>query len=76
MKPLDFLADVLPLPGNGLYCVTELSSRKKEHFFVESLPEIRPKVKTWLSESREIYFSLATFKDDQSRKAQTGKINH
>jgi hypothetical protein len=69
MKPLDFLADVLPSPGNGLYCVTELSSRKKEHFFVESLPEIRPKVKTWLSESRDIYFSLATFKDDQSRKA-------
>ena len=61
MKPLEFLADVLPSPGHGLYCVAELSTRKKEHYFINSLEEIKPHVKRWLEKQRNIFFALATF---------------
>ena len=61
MKPLEFLAEVLPSPGHGVYCAAELSSAKKEHVFVEKLEEIRPTVKRWLTKQRDIYFALATF---------------
>lgn len=61
MKPLEFLADVLPSPGHGLYCVVELSTRQKEHQFVDSLEEIKPYVKHWLNKERNIFFALATF---------------
>lgn len=61
MKPLDFLAEVLPSPASGLYCVAELSSNRKEHVFVQNLEEIKPVVKRWLQSGRDIYFALATF---------------
>jgi len=61
MKPLEFLADVLPSPGHGLYCVCELSSRKKEHVFIDSIDEALPHVKQWVASHRDIYFALATF---------------
>ena len=71
MKPLEFLAEVLPPPGNGSYCVVELSSRKKEHAFVTSLSETRPYIRNWLEKSREIYFALATFDSpSEGRTAQ------
>ena len=61
MKPLEFLADVLPSPGHGLYCVCELSSRRKEHFFTEDVTEGRPHIKRWVLANRDVYFALATF---------------
>lgn len=61
MKPLEFLAEVLPSPGHGLYCTAELSTKKKEHVFAESLSEFKPVVKRWLTSDRNIYFALATF---------------
>lgn len=61
MKPLEFLADVLPSPGHGLYCVVELSTRRKEHQFINSLEEIKPHVKRWLSKQHNIFFALAAF---------------
>lgn len=61
MKPLEFLADVLPSPGHGLYCVVELSTRKKEHQFVNSIQEFKPHVKNWLGKERNIFFALSTF---------------
>lgn len=61
MKPLEFLAEVLPSPGSGLYCVAELSTRKKQHLFVNDLKEIRPEVKHWVERGYDIYFALATF---------------
>ena len=70
MKPLEFLAEVLPSSGHGVYCAAELSSAKKEHAFVEKLEEIRPTVKRWLTKQRDIYFALATFTDSEGgRKA-------
>lgn len=74
MKPLEFLAEVLPSPGHGYYCVAELSSAKKEHAFVSDLPDIRPKVKAWLGASRDIYFALSTFKENKSRKAENAQF--
>ena len=61
MKPLEFLADVLPSPGHGLYCVCELSSRKKEHVFVDAIDEALPHVARWVPSHRDIYFALSTF---------------
>ena len=42
MKPLEFLAEVLPSAGNGYYCLAELTTNKKEHVFAESLEELAP----------------------------------
>lgn len=64
MKPLEFLADVLPSPGHGVYCLAELSTKRREHQFVSSLEEFKPHVKEWLSKNKNIFFALSTF-DEQ-----------
>ena len=70
MKPLEFLAEVLPSPSHGLYCIAELSSSKKEHVFIDGIGEARPTIKRWLERGRDIYFALATYKDSSGgRKA-------
>lgn len=61
MKPLEFLAEVLPSPGHGLYCTAELSTKKKEHVFAETIDSFKPVVKRWLESDRNVYFALATF---------------
>ena len=70
MKPLEFLADVLPSPGHGVYCLAELSTRKKEHQFVSSLEEFKPHVKRWLTEKRNIFFTPCTY-DPEAIKGKT-----
>ena len=40
MTPLEFLAVVLPSPGSGYYCAAELSTRKKEHVYVQTIEEL------------------------------------
>lgn len=70
MKPLEFLAEVLPSPGHGYYCVAELNTKRKKHVFVEDLQEIKPTVREWLQKERDIYFALATFENPaEGRKA-------
>ena len=44
MEPLEFLAEVLPPPGNGKYCVVELT-KKKEHVYLERLEDAELKLK-------------------------------
>lgn len=66
MEPFDFLAEVLPPPGNGRYCVAELS-KKKEHFYADTLEETRSKVEEWNAKGYDIYFALATFGSDSTR---------
>ena len=73
MEPLEFLAAVLPSPGHGRYCAAELSSRKKQHVFVEDLEEIEPYVAQWSTQQRDIYFALATYGDGSSRTAQNAR---
>jgi hypothetical protein len=71
MKPLEFLADVLPSPGHGWYCAAELSSSKKEHVFVDGVDAVKPTIKRWLDRKRDIYFALATFKDNVGGRKAT-----
>ena len=68
MVPLRFLAQVLPPPGNGYYCAAELS-RKKEHVFGESIEDLQTKIDEWNERKYDVYFALATFKENRSREA-------
>ena len=53
MTPLDFLAAVLPSPGNGYYCAVELTTNKKQHVFGQSLEEIQPTLEKWAKKAIE-----------------------
>jgi hypothetical protein len=66
MTPLEFLAEVLPSPGNGYYCAAELTN-KKEHVFGETLEEIMPTVEKWAKKGYDTYFALATFGTNKDR---------
>jgi hypothetical protein len=70
MKPLEFLAAVLPSAGHGHYCVAKLGATRKEHRFSEDTSAFRPQIKKWLEHSGDVYFALATFEDpSKGRKA-------
>ena len=62
MTPLEFLAVVLPSPDNGLYCTAELTTKKKEHNFVEHLEELPASITKW-GDNKDIYFALSTFQN-------------
>jgi len=66
MAPLDFLAAVLPSPGNGYYCAVELTD-KKEHVFGTTLEEIMPTVEKWAQKGYDTYFALGTFGTSKDR---------
>ena len=66
MAPLDFLAAVLPSPGNGYYCAVELTNRK-QHVFGETLEEIMPTVEKWAKKGYDTYFALGTFGTNKDR---------
>lgn len=67
MTPLDFLAEVLPSPGNGYYCAVELTTYKKQHVFGQTLEEIRPTVEKWARDGLDTYFALGTFGTNANR---------
>ena len=73
MEPLEFLAAVLPSPGHGYYCTTELSSKKKQHAFVERIEETAPYTQAWLQDKRDIYFALATYEEKGKRTADNAE---
>lgn len=68
MYPLDFLAAVLPSAGD-YYCVTELSTRRKEHFYTKDINELPAKIHEWHQNELNVYFALATFREKNSREA-------
>jgi len=72
MTPLEFLAVVLPSPANGLYCAAELTTKKKEHNFVEHLEELPPAVAKW-GDNKDIYFALSTFENKGKRTAENAR---
>lgn len=74
MTPLEFLAVVLPSPDNGLYCAAELSTKKKEHLYVEKLEEIYPAVDQWVEAQQDVYFALATFQNSGKRTADNARF--
>lgn len=63
MNPLDFLAEVLPSPGHGAYCVAGFSKSRKEHFYTTTLSAGKPRIKEWLLKQRDVYFAMGTFKE-------------
>lgn len=70
MKPLEFLAAVLPSPGHGHYCVAAFTPQRKTHKFSEDLADVKRHVKQWLGQSKDIYFALSTFESPtEGRKA-------
>jgi hypothetical protein len=73
MEPFEFLAEVLPPSGNGRYCVAELS-KKKEHFYTDTLDEAKEKVEAWNSKGYDIYFALATFGEDSARTRANARM--
>ncbi len=73
MEPLDFLAAVLPPPGFGYYCAAELTSKKKQHVFVDNLQEIQGYADQWLTQSKDVYFALSTFEDSGKRTADNAE---
>jgi hypothetical protein len=68
MEPHEFPAEVLPPPGNGKYCVVELT-KKKEHFYVDTLEQALPKIDAWKQQGLDVYFALGTFGDLKRRIA-------
>jgi hypothetical protein len=66
MTPLEFLAEVLPSPGNGFYCAAELTN-KKSHVYGETLEEIMPTIEKWAKQGYDTYFALGTFGTDKDR---------
>ena len=73
MKPLEFLADVLPASGHGVYCLAELSTKKREHQFVSSLEEFKPHVKRWLAAHRNIFFTPCTYDEEAIKNKTKGR---
>jgi hypothetical protein len=74
MTPLEFLAAVLPVPGNGMYCVAELSSIKKEHQYEEILEDLQAPVEAWHAADKDVYFALSTFAVAGKRTADNARF--
>jgi hypothetical protein len=74
MTPLEFLAAVLPAPGNGVYCVAELSSIKKEHQYEETIQDLHAPVEAWHSSDKDVYFALSTFAEAGKRTADNARF--
>ena len=75
MKPLEFLAEVLPTAGNGYYCLAELTTTKKEHVFAETLEELEPVLERWNKKKHDIYFGLSTFGEAGKREADNAHMS-
>ena len=75
MEPLEFLAEVLPPPGNGRYCVVELS-KNKEHVYVDTLDQAQAKIDAWNKQGLDVYFALGTFGDlDRRNQCAHGSLH-
>lgn len=67
MEPLDFLAAVLP--STGVYCVAELTSKKKEHKYVQSLEDVATFANKFSGDGKDAFFALAAFREAGNRLA-------
>ena len=74
MTPLEFLAVVLPSPATGLYCAAELSTKKKEHLYVENLEDIYPSVTNWVDDRKNAFIALSTFENAGKRTAENARF--
>lgn len=67
MTPLQFLAEVLPSPGDGYYCI--FTAHRKQHAFAKSLKELEDTINKWDAAGHDTYFALAQFEEEGSREA-------
>jgi Domain of unknown function (DUF927) len=68
MTPLQFLAAVVP--SAGVYCVAELSSKKKQHVFSEDIDDLEGAVDSFNTKNYDTYFALASFVEPGKRTAE------
>jgi len=73
MKPLDFLAAILPF-AEDIYCVAEFDSRKKEHVFNASFEELAANATRFDAAELDTYFAMAAFKHSGDRTAENAKV--
>ena len=73
MNPLDFLAVVLPFPDSGLYCVAELTTKRKEHKFATDLSQLEESIDQWHAAEKDVYFALSTFEATGKRTADNAR---
>ena len=73
MDALAFMAAVLPPPGNGRYCVVELTN-KKEHVFVKDIEDTGATLERWRKQNCDIYFALGTFGSENKRVATNSQM--
>jgi len=59
MKPLEFIAAVVP--SAGVLCLAEFSSNKKQHIYVNKVEDLEPVIKQFNDDKYDTYFALASF---------------
>jgi len=71
VETLDFLTAVLP--STGYYCVCELTTRAKQHYFVETLDEVHNVALLHDQAEHNTYFALASFETPGKREATNAR---
>jgi len=72
MDAHDFLTAVLP--STGIYCVCELTTPRKRHYFVDTLEAAATNAESFAASGFNTYFALASFKQKGSRGADNAQL--
>jgi len=67
MEPVEFLQRVLP--SQGLYCVAEFDTERKQHRFVKSIEDMLEGSQEHVQQKLNSYFALGSFIKDGTRTA-------
>lgn len=67
MEPVEFLQRVLP--SQGLYCVAEFDTERKQHKFVKTIEEMLEGSSEHVQQKLNSYFALGSFVKDGKRSA-------
>lgn len=67
MEPVEFLQRVLP--SQGLYCVAEFDTERKQHKFVKTIEEMLEGSSEHVQQKLNSYFALGSFVKDGTRSA-------
>jgi len=69
---MDFLSAVLP--STGVYCACELTTRARQHYFVDTLDEVQNIALLLDRAEQNTYFALASFESKGSREAVNARL--
>ena len=72
MAPENFLATVLP--SQGLYCVCELTTQRRQHEFVQSLADVTAWAAAFDERDLATYYGMASFERAGSREAGNARL--